>query len=66
MVVRRTTNREEVLSWKKHKKFILDKNALGLIPIGNRPKPIYIFANMTMEEYHIESFDLMCDKMEAE
>jgi len=64
MIVRETTNRAEVLEYKKRRDFIKSKNAVGLIPIGNRPKPIYILREITTEQFNIEAFDRHCDKLE--
>lgn len=65
MIIRETTNRAEVLAYKKHRDFVINKNAVGLIPIPNRPKPIYIFREITTEQYNIEAFERHCDKLEA-
>ena len=65
MIVRETTNRAEVLAYKKRKALIENKHSIGLIPVGNRPKPVYILKEMTVEQYHAKCFDLYCDKLEA-
>lgn len=65
MIVKHTTNAAEVIAWKKYRDSVKAANLVGIIPICNRPKPIYIFADATTEQINIEAFDRACDKMEA-
>jgi len=39
----KTTNRsqEAVKAWKAHKAKVMNSNLVGVVPIGNRPKPEY-------------------------
>ena len=49
MLMIKTTNRDEVIAWKKLRDEIKASNLVGVIPIGNRPKPIYTFGESTVE-----------------
>jgi len=70
MIIKETTNRAEVLAYKKRKAQNKINGYYGVsriepIHVGNRPKPIYILREITTEQYNIEAFDRHCDKLEA-
>jgi len=71
MIIKETTNRAEVLAYKKRKAQNLANGYFGVsripsIHAGNRPKPIYRLRELTVEQYHIEDFNRYCDKLESE